>query len=130
MKNFKRVLSLMLILLMALSLAACGKSPADKLIGKWNIDMKSLYQMAGVEEDQIEMFESLVGEMSGSMEFFKDGKVTLTMTAMGETEVDESTYTIEDNKIIIDNDPAEFKIEKDTLTISSEEMTMTLKKAK
>lgn len=130
MKNFKRVLALMLIALMALSFAACGKSPADKLIGKWNFDMKSLYKMAGVEEDQIAMFESIVGEMSGSMEFLKDGKVILTMTAMGETDVDESTYTVEGSKIIIDGDPAEFKIEKNTLTITDEEVTMVLIKAK
>lgn len=130
MKSAKRILALALIAMMALSLAACSKTDAEKLIGKWDIDTKSLYIMAGVPEDQVEEFKSMVGDMSGSMEFTKDGKIIMIMTAMGQTNKEENTYTVEGNKIVINGDPAEFKISGKTLTLKHETFDLTLTKAK
>lgn len=132
MKNIKRILALALIVLMTLSLAACGASDEKKLIGKWNFDLNSLYSMMGISAEDAGAYESLLEGVSATMEFTKDGKAIMVMTIMGETTTEEGAYTIEDGKIIIDGDPAAYKIEKDTLTITDSEtgISMTLKKAK
>ena len=132
MKNIKRILALALIVLMTLSLAACGASDEKKLIGKWNFDLNSLYSMMGISAEDAGAYESLLEGVSATMEFTKDGKAIMVMTIMSETTTEEGAYTIEDGKIIIDGDPAAYKIEKDTLTITDSEtgISMTLKKAK
>ncbi|MBR3929647.1 MAG: hypothetical protein IKJ65_11675 [Clostridia bacterium] len=131
MKNFKRILALALIALMTLSLAACGKTDAEKLIGKWNFDTKSIFTLAGVPEDQTEMVESL-GGVSGSMEFTKDGKCIMSLNLMGQPLNEEGTYTVEGNKLTIDTTVHEFKIEKKTLYLTDTDLgaTLTLTKAK
>ena len=132
MKNIKRILALALIVLMTLSLAACGASDEKKLIGKWNFDLNSLYSMMGISAEDAGAYESLLEGVSATMEFTKDDKAIMVMTIMSETTTEEGAYTIEDGKIIIDGDPAAYKIEKDTLTITDSEtgISMTLKKAK
>lgn len=128
MKLNKMVAILMLVVL-AFSLTACGGSKGQDIVGKWNIDVNSLLEMTGASPTDLEMIESL-GGMSATMEFTKDGKCILEMSVMGQTETQEQTYTLEDGKVLLDGAPGDYKVEGDKLTLTADGLTMVLTRAK
>ena len=128
MKLNKMVAILMLVVL-AFSLTACGGSKSQDIVGKWNIDVNSLLEMTGASPTDLEMIESL-GGMSATMEFTKDGKCILEMSVMGQTETQEQTYTLEDGKVLLDGAPGDYKVEGDKLTLTADGLTMVLTRAK
>lgn len=78
-----------------------GASNAEKLLGKW-----SIVKVNGKE-----------AEKKGSeviVEFLKDGKMTMTMSAGGKDEKEEGTYKVEGDKIIAQQKGKE---KKDTMLI-------------
>ena len=89
-----RVLRLALVALVAMVMVACGGNAADKLVGKWAIDVEKLGDMEEIKkmpEDQrkaaIEMAKSFAGSMS-----FEFTKEKLIMEAMGQKK--EGTYKV------------------------------------
>ncbi len=128
MKLNKMVAILMLVVL-AFSLTACGGSKGQDIVGKWNIDVNSLLEMTGASPTDLEMIESL-GGMSATMEFTKDGKCILEMSMMGQTETQEQSYTLEDGKVLLDGAPGDYMVEGDKLTLTADGLTMVLTRAK
>ena len=74
--------------------------------------------------------KGMLAMMSMTMEFTADGKVILNMTMMGETETEETTYSLEDGKLVMEGEPAEYKVEGDKLSITSEGQTLVMTKVK
>ncbi len=121
----KKLIAILLVALMALSLVACNRTPADlstAIIGSWELD-----DAEGEETKQAVAMMKLFG-MSMILEFHEDGTGKM-ISAMGEEEeVTEFNYQIKDNQIVIDESPAEFKIVDKELHISLEGEMMIFKK--
>ena len=98
MKLGKKLVAVLLLVVMVVSLAACSSS---SIVGKWKMDIKSVLTMSGMSEAEYEQMKPLIGDMSATMEFTEDGKVYLVVTAMGQSETEEQTYSVDGDRITI-----------------------------
>ena len=97
MHIFKRFLSAVAAAAIALSFSACGKTAAEKLSGKWEIDKDSSAQLR-------------------SLEFFSDGKYTSNHPNY------EGDYSVDDDRlylegILVDSKTYTFDVDGDKLTL-------------
>lgn len=106
----KKVLSLALVFIFALSLAACGKT--YPLEGKWKTGVTVL----GVETE---------GENYVLLEFNEDGTGRITTVSLDVGDVKPFSYSVEGNKMTVTSDSGkvvqcEYEIKGDTLKITSD----------
>lgn len=143
MKSIKRILALLLVVLMAMSLAACKesdkespKSDAELIIGKWNLDLYSFGEAAGSSKEEVQ--ELIAMGYSYVTEFTKDGKMINTTTEYGEVEDDAHEnilYYIQDGKLFVQferNDIAtyDYEISKDELKVIKDGVAIRYTRAK
>lgn len=103
MKKIKRVSVLVLVLVFALSFAACGGSKS--VAGTWVIegtdsDISSL-ELKSDGTGKISLGGSISLDLTYTTE--KD-KLTLTMSYLGQTESEEYTYSVKDKKLTLTDD--------------------------
>ncbi len=116
MIQMKKLIAILMVAVLALSLVACGsKEPADPaaaIVGTWELD-DAESEEAKTAVQMMKMFG-----MTMTFEFKADGSGKLTTQMGEEPEVNDFTYEIKDNQIVIDGSPAEFKIEGKKLHIT------------
>jgi hypothetical protein len=144
--QLSRLLSFGLILGIALTLPACGgkeKTPSEKLVGKWSVDMSAMMgpfitmmesQLAKAPEEaksQIKAEIAKVKEAKMEMEFTDDGKMIATRSGGPEDgETQNGTYEIkssEENSLVMsttmgDDEEEEVKVkfvDDDTIEFTS-----------
>ena len=126
MKNIKRIAAVLLVLVMALALTACGKV---KLDGKWKVTGGSLIDGL-LSETGVDSMEAIGMELT--YEFKDDNVIISTVTLLGSSESNEGTYEIEDDKILITFDGETndffFELENDTLTIFEDDYSLIFEK--
>lgn len=123
MKLSKKLVAVLLLVVMVFSLAACG---SNSIVGVWKMDVGSLLQQVGMSESEYEAMKSLLGDMEGTVEFTSDGKMITKVTAMGQTQTQEGTYTVEGDKLTMDGSTGTYKIDGNKLTLTQNGMSMTL----
>ena len=102
--KMKRLVGILLSVILVLMLVGCGKSPAEKLIGKWK------YVGDDVEIEKV-------------MEFTEDGSVI--RYDMDGVE-DEAQYTATDDTITVEGETSSYTIHGDRLIIRAEGERATL----
>lgn len=132
--KLNKLIAVLMLVVLAFGLTACG-SKEQGIVGKWSLDADSMLAMSGedlssMSEEEKEFMKGMLAMMSMTMEFTADGKAILSMTMMGETETEETTYSLEDGKLVMEGEPAEYKVEGDKLSITSEGQTLVMTKVK
>ena len=127
MKLGKKLVAVLLLVVMVVSLAACSSS---SIVGKWKMDIKSVLTMSGMSEAEYEQMKPLIGDMSATMEFTEDGKVYLVVTAMGQSETEEQTYSVDGDKLTMGGSTGTYKIDGDKLTLTQDGMSLTMTRVK
>ncbi|MBE5786740.1 MAG: hypothetical protein E7324_04285 [Clostridiales bacterium] len=117
MKLNKRFLAVLVLVVMAFSLAACSGGEST-IVGTWKMDLEGMLAVSGISKADYEAMKSTIGEIEMTMEFTKDGKVITKITMMGQTETETATYKVEGNQLYVDGDPGEFKLNGNKLTLT------------
>ena len=122
----KKFVAMMLVVMMALSLVACGggasSDPAKAIVGSWELD-----DAEGEETKQAVALMKMFG-MTMVFEFKADGTGTMTSSMGDENEVTEFNYEINGDQIVIDGSPANFKIDGKKLHIDVDGEMLIFKK--
>lgn len=95
-KVCKSMLVVMMAVLMIVATAACGggNGGSASVIGTW----KATFDSSKLPEEmkaQASMYESLMSAMDISLTFADNGKVSISMSAMGQTSSAEGSYTFD-----------------------------------
>lgn len=116
----------MTMMLMVVAVAACGgKAKTDAIVGKWDA---SKIKASGVEVDLEEFGKQMGQEISFSIEFKEDGK--LTADAMGVST--EGTWKAKDNAkydVTIDGETEEVSLANNELALEIEGNSLVFTKA-
>lgn len=125
MKMGKKLVAALLLVVLVFSLAACG---SKGIVGKWQLDVDATLLEAGVPKDQLEMARSALGSRNVSMEFTKDGKVTMTGYLMGEIANKSGTYTLDGDQLALDGEQFTIKLDGNKLTFLHPEISLVFKR--
>lgn len=129
MKSVKRIVAAIMLLILSLSLAACGDD-AQSVIGQWSVNEDGVLQMTGLTKEDYVEFKQMGVEQTVIMDFNEEGIVAITMSVVGQYVQDFLPYEVRDGKLIIDGDPADYSIKKDTMTVTQDDIKLTLTKVK
>lgn len=125
MKLSKKLVAVLLLVVLVVSLAACS---SNSVVGVWQMDIDSVLTQAGISKADYEMVKAMGFEMEATMEFTKDGKAIMKVTAMGQTQTQEGKYEVKGDKLILDGDESTFKINGNKLTITSGSVVLNMTK--
>lgn len=128
MKSFKKILASLLLIALALSLSACKDKDTNSVIGTWSVNEDGILQMTGLTKEEYDQFAKGGMEQTVTMEFNEEGIVTITMSVAGQYVKDYLSYEVKDGKLIIDGDPADYTIKKNVMTVTQDDIKMTLTK--
>lgn len=116
----KKIIAVLLVAVMALSLAACAKenASADSIVGTWKVNTDATY--AELNQTRRAAFQAAVEQgYDLTMTLNADGTGTMTVTVRGQTNTGNITYTVGDGKLMLkfpaQTDTREYKIEGDRL---------------
>ena len=127
MKNIKRIAAALLVLIMALTLTACGKPDLE---GKWVATGGSLIDGLLTELEITSMEE--VG-LEFTYEFFNDGVLKTSVSVLGSTEYAEGIWKVDGNTLTVEFEDGpndfEFDLSGDKLTITTDGYDIVFKKA-
>ncbi len=114
-----------LLLAMVLLLTACGGGGGN-IEGTWElVDAK----VEGTNSDDVANGLAMIKTMGGSLTLtFKGGKATLEMSAMGQSQSEETTYEIKDGKLVFQGATLDMKFEGNQLTLSEGGNALILKR--
>lgn len=127
MKNMKKIALVLALVMAFVTLTACAGSKGPE--GTWKVtNMTGDAFDLGVEGLDVEqLFAS--GLITITLTF-DNGKLTMAMSALGETETQESTYTVKGDKIVIEDTELTFKISGSKLTLEGDGNVMTMERQK
>ncbi len=128
MKSFKKILASLLLIALALSLSACKDKDTNSVIGTWSVNEDGILQMTGLTKEEYDQFAKGGMEQTVTMEFNEEGIVAITMSVAGQYVRDFLPYEVKDGKLIIDGDPADYTIKKNVMTVTQDDIKMTLTK--
>lgn len=128
MKSFKKILASLLLIALALSLSACNDKDTNSVIGTWSVNEDGILQMTGLTKEEYDQFAKGGMEQTVTMEFNEEGIVAITMSVAGQYVKDYLSYEVKDGKLIIDGDPADYTIKKNVMTVTQDDIKMTLTK--
>lgn len=97
MKMAKRVASLAMVLILAMSLVACGEKG---IVGTWEITEEGMTVGYTFEKDGSCKTNLLGMEIPGTYET-KGDKITITMTVFGSSDSTEYTYKVDGDKLTL-----------------------------
>lgn len=115
----KKTIAILLVVVMALSLAACSKSKDAKkdgkknentIVGTWELDLDATF--ADQDQDTLDFLKS--SGYSMSFTFNADGTGTAKMTGDDDTSFE---YKIENNQIVIEDEGVDYTLNGDKLTL-------------
>lgn len=126
MKNMKKIALVMALLMAFAALTACSGSASPE--GTWKVtNMTGDAFDLGMEGMEMEQLLS-----SGLIEMtltFKSGTMTLSMSALGESQSESYSYTVKGDKIIAEGgNEITFKISGSKMTLEAEGGVITLQK--
>lgn len=128
MKKTMRILVLALAMMMALCFSAQAITQSE-IEGIWDVDLKPVFAMQGIPEDQFDAFMTMIGGMTMTIEFTADQKMVMETVVAGETESQEMPYTLQGDAIVLeDGSRSVLTLNGDSLTIldpDGTEMIMT-----
>lgn len=152
MRITKRVLSVLLIAVMAIALSACGKEPQKDIIGKWEMDPAFMEKMLRFSGEFLENAKAKLGntDCSGSIEFREDGILVLDMVHPAQIEIpsedenaeprynyemvtvhEEYPYYFKDNKLYINDQIVSYNLSNvNTLALNGNSRTLVVTKVK
>ena len=120
-KTASKIVAVVLVLsLFACLIAACGKK--DNFSGtKWKMD--------SMEASGMSVSSDMLGTLGfkGSLEFGKDGKVSIAIEIAGQNEAEEGTFVIKDENtvtITIDNESQDAAVVDGKLTFKDSDATI------
>ncbi len=131
MKKKTAIVSLLLVTVLLLT--ACGGGNGNEkaaaavpsVEGTW--DLVSATGGEGGEDVASEL--AAVREMGATLQMtFKDGKMTLYMEYMGQSDSQETDYRIEDGKLVAENSKMDIRMEGDKLILSEGGNSITLQR--
>ncbi len=94
-KVCKSMLVVFMAMFMILATAACGGgSSAPSIVGTWKAQFDSS-KLPEEMKSQASMYEALMSAMDITLVFSDDGKVNISMSAMGQSSSAEGTYTFD-----------------------------------
>ncbi|MBQ1257300.1 MAG: hypothetical protein IIW08_11065 [Clostridia bacterium] len=128
MKSLKKIVASLLLIALALSLSACKDKDVKSVIGTWSVNEDGILQMTGLTKEEYDQFAKGGMGQTVTMEFNEEGIVAITMSVAGQYVKDFLSYEVKDGKLIIDGDPADFKIDGKIMTVTQDEIKMTLTK--
>ncbi|MBE5787979.1 MAG: hypothetical protein E7324_10685 [Clostridiales bacterium] len=111
----------MLAIVLALMLGLCCSAQAitqSEIEGLWDVDLKPIFVMQGIPEDQIDAFLELIGGMTMTIEFTADRKMVMETTVGAEVSREEYEYLlIGDTVVLSDGTNSVLTRSGDTLTL-------------
>lgn len=128
MKSMKKILASLLLIALAFSLSACKDKDVKSVIGAWSVNEDGILQMTGLTKEEYDQFAKGGIAQTVIMEFNEEGIVAITMSVAGQYVKDFLPYEIKDGKLIIDGDPADYTIKKNVMTVTQEDIKLTLTK--
>ena len=128
MKMSKRIAAFFLLIALCFTLAACKQKNEGTIIGQWSVNVDGILQMTGLTQEQYDQFKEKGIEQTVIMDFNNEGIVAITMSVAGQYVKDFQPYEVKDGKLIIAGDPADYNIAKNTMTITQDDLKMTLTK--
>ena len=127
----KKIVAVLLIAVMALSLAACAKenASADPIVGTWRINTDAT--LAELEQSYRAAFQAAVEKgYDLTLTLNADGTGMMTVTARGQTNTGSITYTAEDGKLVLKlsgrTDKRTYRIEGDRMYLYQNSEAMVL----
>lgn len=125
MEKMKKFALVMALVMAFMALTACSGS--QSLDGTWKVtNMSGDGLDLGIDGLDVEQLFS-----SGLIEItltFSKGTVTMAMSALGQTQSENSSYTVSGNKVTIDGDTMTYKINGSKLTLEMDGGVMTLER--
>lgn len=118
----KKTLCLISVLMaMVLLLTACGGGGSGSVEGTWALtDAKG----EGIG-DEFTQGMQLIKSMGGSVVMkLNGGKLTISLSFMGQEQSEESTYKINGNKLEIDGSAIDYSVNGNTLTLSADGVSL------
>lgn len=111
--------------------AAPTVDASNPLVGRWALDIESLISISGVAdefpEEEYQLMSALFAMMTGVMEFTEDGKVTITVSLLGEEDVQESTYEEKNGMVSLEGSGfVPYTIDGDVLTILKDGIALSM----
>jgi predicted Zn-dependent protease len=98
-KNARRLVVVGFALILVFSLVACSKKT---VVGTWvSEDQSQTYVMNSDGTGSVKLSSGISLSMTYTT---TDSKITVNMTYLGQTETDEYTYTLKDNKLTLTKD--------------------------
>ncbi len=128
MKTTKRIAALFLLIALCFTLSACKDKDEKSVLGQWSVNVDGILQMTGLTQEEYDQFKKRGIEQTVIMDFNNEGIVAITMSVAGQYVKDYQPYEIKEDKLIIAGDPADFKIDGNTMTITQDDIKMTLAK--
>lgn len=122
MKKMISLISLLMVLVLVLT--ACGGG-GGSIEGTWKLTGGSGEGLGNDFTQALQMITSMGGSLTMT---FKNGKVTLDMSILGQSQQEESTYKVNGNKLEIEGSSVEFTIKGNTLTMSADGTSMTFER--
>lgn len=126
----KKWIAVLLLVVLALCLTACGekkeeapKTPAateapKTIVGLWVVNMEETMIADGLSAEEAKETVAAMGDAKMTYEFTADGRLIGTQTMNGENMTEETTYTLDGDKLIMgEGSTAVYKLEGDKLTI-------------
>lgn len=126
MKLGKKLVAVLMMLMIVLCLTACGEKkeeakPAEApktIVGLWVVNMEETMIADGLSAEEARENVAAMGDAKITYEFTADGRLIGTQTMNGETVTEETTYTLDGDKLIMgEGSSAVYKLEGDKLTI-------------
>lgn len=147
MKLNKKWIAVLLLLVVALALTACGEkkedaakpaevpkateAPKATLVGVWEMDKETLFDYTGITEEQYQEAMAEFGHIALTFEFTQDGIVTLTEVSGEEKQVfNQAPYTVEGDQLVIGSEGATYTLDGDKLAITNGEKVLKFNRSK
>ena len=130
-KNFwTKMLGMMLVLICAISLVACGGGKKSDAAGTYKLESVSVGGVTMTMDDLASTMGEAGVELDMSLELKADGKFTLDMAALDENMSMEGTWKDKGKTIDLtaDGDTLSAAYENGTITLEAEGTSMTFKK--
>lgn len=125
MKQNKKWVAIILLIVVAFALTACGEQKEaipggsdTALVGVWAMEKETLMDFVGLTEESYEQAMEQHGNIGMSYEFTADGKLYLyKITGSDKQLFLEGVYTVDGNQIIVDNEAVAYQLDGNKLTI-------------
>lgn len=118
MKNVKKILAVLLLVVMVFSFAACSSGPKS-IVGVWEMEMEDYYEMfsgamgmlGGDDYGFGYLMDYAFSQSEATMEFTNDGRAIMRTYFMGSMNSEDTySYEIEGDKLIMDGSAVRYTL--------------------